>query len=155
MAFFERSARTERQLKWARIWFKQFAEFHRHAGETDWDFSADDVIAFSRSKLQRGMPAWKRQKMVQALMNFRRQVQKRPNDDLIPIHQKLQEIAARERAQESGAETIEEVVGKINPREPDVIQQYRRKLRLTGKKYSSERAYVAKVKAFMRDRGLK
>mgnify|MGYP001820470768 FL=1 len=34
--------------------------------------------------------------------------------DLVPIHSKLQQIVARERAKEWGAESIEEVVGKIN-----------------------------------------
>ena len=96
-----------------------------------------------------------RLKMVQSLMSFRTQVQKRPTDDLIPIHRKLQEIVAKERVKESGAESIEEVVGKIDPRESGVIQQYRRKLRLMGKKYATERAYVGKVKAFMRERALK
>ena len=154
MAFFERSARTERELKWARIWFNQFARFHQHCGESDWAFSAEEVIAFSRFHLKNGMPAWKRLKMVQALMNFRRQIQKRPTDDLVPIHSKLQEIVARERAKESGAESIEEVVGKINPREPDVIQQYRRKLRLTGKKYATEGPAGAQPPSRARPRGL-
>ena len=50
---------------------------------------------------------------------------------------------------------IEDVVGKINPREPDVIQQLRRKMRLMGRAYNTEKAYVQKVNAFMADRGLK
>ena len=154
MRFFERAERAERDLKWARIWFQQLASFHRRSDDANWEFSADDVIAFSRSKLQRGMPAWKRLKMVQSLMNYRKLIQHRSIDDLIGIHRKLQEVVARERLQQEGAETIEEVVGKINPREPDIIQEMRRKLRLMGKKYSTERAYVGKVKAFMRDRGL-
>ncbi len=121
MAFFERSARTERELKWARIWFNQFATFHQHQGDSQWEFSAQDVIEFSRFNLNRGMPAWKRLKMAQSLMNFRRQLQNRPTNDLVPIHCKLQEVVARERVNEAGVESIEEVVGKINPREPDVI----------------------------------
>ena len=80
MAFSERSARTERELKRARIWLNQFAKFHQHYGESDWAFSAEEVIAFSRFHLKNGMPAWKRLKMVQALMNFRRQIQKRPTE---------------------------------------------------------------------------
>lgn len=155
MALFERSARTERDLKWARIWYQQLAAFHHRGDQSRWEFAAEDVIAFSRSKLQQGMPAWKRLKMVQSLMNYRRLVLDRPHGDLIGVQQKLQEIVAHERIHQDGVETIEEVVGKINPREPDVIQQYRRKLRLLGKKYATERAYVGKVKAFMQDRGLK
>jgi integron integrase len=44
---------------------------------------------------------------------------------------------------------------KLNPREPDIVQAYRRKLRLEGKAYNTEKAYVGKVRAFMTDRGLK
>ncbi len=155
MTFFERAARAERDLKWAQIWFKQLAMFHQHSGDEHWEYSADDVIAFSRCKLNGGMPAWKRLRMVQSLMNYRKLVQNRSFDDLVPVHQKLQEVVARERLRQDGVETIDEVVGKINPQEPDVIQQLRRKLRVMGMKYSTERAYVGKVKAFMRDRGLK
>ena len=126
MAFFERSARTERELKWARIWFNQFARFHQHCGESDWAFSAEEVIAFSRFHLKNGMPAWKRLKMVQALMNYRRQIQKRPIDDLVPVHSKLQEIVARERAKESGAESIEEVVRREAPKGVNVFWETRR-----------------------------
>ncbi|KAA5538538.1 integron integrase [Roseiconus nitratireducens] len=113
------------------------------------------MIAFSKDQRDRGVPAWKRQSMVQGLIVFRQSVQNLSSTDLIPIHQKLGEIAAWERAQDEGAETIEDIVGKINPREADVIQQLRRKLRFHGKKYSTEKAYVGKVKAFMRARGLK
>jgi site-specific recombinase XerD len=46
-------------------------------------------------------------------------------------------------------------VGKIDPKEPDVIQAMRRALRLNKKEWNTEKAYVGKVYAFMRDRGLK
>lgn len=46
-------------------------------------------------------------------------------------------------------------MGKINPREPDVIQALRRSLRLQGKAFNTEKAYVQKVRAFMASRGLK
>lgn len=155
MSVFERSDRQQQALKWAHIWFKQLCQFHQREPAPDWEFTCEEVIAFSRSKRDKGTPAWKRKSMVEGLAVYRRVVQKASIEDLRPIAAKLGEIAAWERAQEDGVETIEEVVGKINPREPDVIQEYRRKLRLTGKKYATERAYVGKVKAFMRDRGLK
>ena len=66
----------------------------------------------------------------------------------------LQERLDRERLEE-GDVSIEDVVGKINPREPDVIQQLRIQLRLKGRAYNTEKAYVQKVRAFMGDRGLK
>ena len=75
MAVLKRSSGTERDRKWASIWFTQLAAFHRRKGEPGWQFTADDVIAFSRSKLKTGMPAWKRLKMVHGLMS-RHEVEK-------------------------------------------------------------------------------
>ena len=155
MALFVRADRQENELKWAHIWFKQFAVFHKQRVEPSWKFSADDVISFSRYKRDNGMPGWKRKAMVEGLIAYRRHVQQLPIDDLQPIRQTLSEIAALERARADGVEDIEEIAGKINPQEPDIIQQLRRTLRLQGKAYSTERAYVGKVKAFMSERGLK
>lgn len=112
MAFFERSARTQRERKGAKIWFRKFDAFHQHPGDLDWEDSANDVISFYRFKLKKGIPAWKRLKMVQSLMNFLTQVQNRPADDLVPIHGKLQEIVTKERVVEAGAESIEEGMGR-------------------------------------------
>ena len=158
MALFVRSDRQENEQKWAHIWFKQLAVFHKRRVEPSWKFTANDVIAFSRHKRDNGMPGWKCQRMVDGLMAYRRFVQKVTADDLQPISRKLVEVAALERARADGVkdiEDIEEIAGKINPRESDIIQQLRRKLRLLGKQYSTERAYVGKVKAFMSARGLK
>ncbi|MCO8125385.1 integron integrase [Stieleria sp. TO1_6] len=154
MDYFERSNRRDRETKWAHIWFKQFALFHQRPADPQWQFTVDDVVAFCRHKRDNGMPAWKRQSMVEGLINYRQIKQHTGADDLQPIRRKLGEIAAWERAKSDGVEDIEEVVGKINPREPDVIQELRRKLRVLGKQYSTERAYVSKVKAFMSARGL-
>lgn len=51
-------------------------------------------------------------------------------------------------------ETIEGVVGKIDPRLPEAIQALKRVMRLKGNPYNSEKAYVGKVNAFMKDFGL-
>ena len=42
--------------------------------------------------------------------------------------------------------TPEEMVGKINPREPELIQELRRKLRLGGRAWNTEVAYVKWVR---------
>lgn len=155
MSSFVRPDRQENERKWAHIWFKQLAVFHKRQPESSWKFSVDEVIALSQYKRDNGMPAWKRKAMVDGLMAYRRLVQKLPNEDLRPIAAKLEEIAGWERAKSEGIDDIEEIAGRINSKEADVIQQLRRKLRLQGKKYSTERAYVGKVRAFMSARGLK
>ena len=55
---------------------------------------------------------------------------------------------------EQDDEVIADVVGKIDPREPDVIQASRRKLRLMRREFATEKAYVGKVRAFMTEFGL-
>ena len=50
--------------------------------------------------------------------------------------------------------TPEDMIGKINPREPEMIQNLRRSLRLAGKARNTEIAYVKWVRRFMKSRGV-
>jgi protein-tyrosine-phosphatase len=52
-------------------------------------------------------------------------------------------------------DVIEEAPGRINPHDPDIIQQMQRTLRLQGRKFNTEKAYLKKVRQFMRERCLK
>ncbi|TWU46193.1 Tyrosine recombinase XerD [Rubripirellula tenax] len=154
MSMFEKPSRAEQELKWAKIWFKQFSNFHKRSGKTGWDFSPDDVILFLRSKRDQRMPAWKRMKILNGLLVYRRFEQELPIDPFAFIVDKMKEIVANERAKQDGYDTIEDVVGKIDPKESDAIQQFRRALRKDGMRLQTERSYVGKVKAFMADRGM-
>ncbi|QDT03039.1 hypothetical protein K227x_14180 [Rubripirellula lacrimiformis] len=44
MDMFSKPTQAEQDLKWAKIWFKQFAGFHQRHKQADWDFSPDHVI---------------------------------------------------------------------------------------------------------------
>lgn len=154
MKAFLKPSTAEQDLKWAKIWFGKFCEFHRRSRLSDWDFSPDDVIAFLRWKLSANVPAWKRMKILHGLLIYRRFVQDRSIDAFAPIREKMQEIIMIERARNDGHDSIEEAVGKIDPNESDAIQAFRRGMRKAGLRRKTERSYVGKVKAFMRDRGL-
>ena len=117
------------QKDWADIWFGKLAKFHQIDHPASWHFSEEEVIAFLKSKVKAGEPAWKRLKIVQALITYRNTVLKSKEPRLEHIRAKLQEFDSQEKARAAGAPTEEELVGKINPREPDVIQQMRRNLR--------------------------
>lgn len=42
---------AEQSLRWAWVWFAQLACFHHHdKGERNWQFSANEVVGFLRSK---------------------------------------------------------------------------------------------------------
>ena len=111
------------------------------------------VIAFLRSKVKEKMPTWKRLKIVQGLIWYRNNVRKSERPKLEHIRSKLRDMAAKEREVESEAASteaaIDGIVGKINPCEYDVIQALRRAIRVIGRKFNTEKAYVGKVCAFM------
>lgn len=146
--------RVAEQEQYAQFWFDTLARFHGIPEPPVWVFTEEHVIEFLRSKLKSGMPTWKRLRIVEGLIRYRNKVRKSATPRLEPIRAKLQEMMVAEKFRE-GKETIEDVVGKINPREEDVVQLLRRTLRLQGKAYNTEKAYVQKVRAFMADRGLK
>lgn len=154
MSMFSKSDRFEQEMKWAKIWFGKLAHFHGRGGQLDWDFAVQDVVVFLQSKRDQDMPAWKRLKILKGLLMFRRVVQERPIDPFMFMVEKLNDVVASERAKQDGYATIEDVVGKIDPKEPDAIQQFRRALRKDGMKLQTERSYVGKLRAFMSDRGL-
>jgi Phage integrase, N-terminal SAM-like domain len=146
--------RQQATEKYAKLWFEGLAKFHQIKEPAVWVFTEEHVTAFLRSKLKTGMPTWKRLKIVEGLICYRNRVRQSATPRLEPIRAKLQEILIAEKHSQSEV-PIEDVVGKINPREPDVIQALRRALRLQGKAFNTEKAYVQKVLAFMEDRGLK
>ncbi len=147
----------ETRDKWAHVWFEKLCRFHRRSIQPTWQFTAEDVVLFLRSHLKRNTPAWKRLKIVESLMCYRRYVQNLPCDDLKPIQSKLEEISLAERMNNidgAGGEGILEEVGFIDPSEPDVIQNLRRMVRRRQDSLATERAYVSNVRAFMRERAL-
>ena len=154
---FSKPGKADRELGWAKIWFKKLAIFHGHtdrAAQRDWAFNADQVIEFLRSKRDAGFPAWKRLKIIRGLMIYRQVILQQSDEDLVPLLKKMEEIVVAQRAQGAGYATIEEAAGKINPNEPDAIQQFRIALRRDGMRLATERSYVGKLKAFMADRAL-
>ncbi|WP_233215835.1 integron integrase [Rhodopirellula bahusiensis] len=148
----------QNQVKWSKIWFDTMCRFHGRKPQPTWEFTPDDAIAFLKDHLRRKTPAWKRLKIIESLMFYRRHVQAGSPDDLKFIHTKLQSLAREEKIKQmcqGEEEEIDDVIGHIDPKEPDVIQNLRRATRLRHDKLETERAYVSNVRAFMRERGLK
>ncbi len=151
---YSKPSRFQQNFKWAKIWFRKLVEFHKRPNQRDWQFNDDDVIAFLRSKRDQDTPAWKRLKILEGLIHFRTVIQGRPIGDLLAVRNKMLQIVQIERVHRAETNVIEESVGKINPKESDAVQEFRRQLRRTGMKLKTESSYVGKLKAFMVDRGL-
>lgn len=148
----------ENRDKWAKIWFEKLCVFHERKPTPTWEFTKRDVLAFLRDHLQRKTPTWKRLKIIESLMCYRKYVQNLDCDELKILQGKLEETLRAERHEDlknAGAEEITDEIGYIDPREPDVIQSLRRTIRGKQDALETERAYVSDVRRLMRDRGLK
>ena len=73
--------------------------------------------------------------------------------ELQVVQKKLRQFALNDKLKRTSG-SIEEAVGKINPNEQDAVQEFRRKLRVMGREYNTEKAYVKWLKRFMKTRGL-
>ena len=138
---------------WARIWFFKLAKFHSISTPLRWDFTCEDVIQFLKSKVKQGVPAWKRLKIVDGLIVYRLAIMKSDLPELRVVQKKLRQFALNDKLKRASG-SIEEAVGKINPNEQDAVQEFRRKLRVMGREYNTEKAYVKWLKRFMKTRGL-
>ena len=152
--FSKKRGKADNSESQARRWFSELANYHCIRQRDAWRFDETDVISFLKAKVKQSMPTWQRLAVVESLIWYRNHVLKTDQPSLQKVRAALQERLDRERLEE-GDVSIEDVVGKINPREPDVIQQLRIQLRLKGRAFNTEKAYVQKVRAFMGDRGLK
>ena len=150
------SSVEDKDEKYAHLWFASFCKFHNIPDNESqqWDFDEKHVLAFLRDKRAKKMPTWKRLKIVHGLIWYRNHIRRSREPRLEHLRAKLQEDVINENFEQQ-EQTIEEAVGKIDPKEPDVIQAMRRALRLNNKEWNTEKAYVGKVYAFMRDRSLK
>ena len=106
------------------------------------------MIEFCRTLLASGTPAWQRLQAVRAIECYRNLVQKTSQPDLSSIRMKLLERASKER-NTGGLSDEPNVVGYIDSQEMEIVQEFRRALRISGKAMRTERAYVKWLKQFL------
>lgn len=106
------------------------------------------MIHFLRSKVKARVPAWKRLKIVDGLICYRNRRLQSQSPELESIRAALQQRAIDEKHRED--DEIGEVASKINPKDPDIIQQMQRTMRYQRKAPNTEIAYVGAVKKFMK-----
>ena len=128
-------------------WFARYARL-QDCSTVDVPISVERVIAFCRVLLTSKTPAWQRLQAVRAIECYRNLVQKTSEPDLSSIRKKRTELASRER-NSGGLSDEPHVVGFIDPGEIEIVQEFRRWLRLSGKAMRTERAYVKWIKQFL------
>jgi integron integrase len=143
--------------EWFPRWIRRYASScQATAGNVT--VGESEIIAFLRSLREHGTPAWQRLQAVRAVEAYRALVLKASAPDLQHIRLALSRLAEQEKqrgaADESpGLRDERQLVGRIDPSEPPVIQQVRRELRLRHKALPTERAYVGWLLRFIRHCG--
>jgi integron integrase len=151
---------------WPLIWYQKLAQFHKIPHGNEWNFTQQHVIEFLIAQRRANKKTFTRIQIVEALIQFQKRRPKLQNQaDLRDIKTKLQKLLRQEQKEQahkpsnSGVpnfyQPTAEVKGRIDPSEPDVIQQFRIKMRSGKHQYSTEKAYVRQVQFFMRERQLK
>jgi integron integrase len=141
-------------IDWGQVWFTKLARFHGVGEPAKWTFGRDEVVAYLKSLKAYGTPTWKRLRAVEGLMEYQRSARKGEAPFLADMRDILQERAGQERLGSAEGDEVDESPGKIDPNEPEVIQELRRALRVQHKALKTERAYVGRVWAFMEKRQL-
>lgn len=151
-------ARYSRNDKeWFPKWLKRYAAGKQTTGRL-LPVTEDSVIQFSKSLLQSGTPAWQRLQAVRTVEAYRELVLQTPDPCLKNIKRQLEILAASEQHDGTASgrpdtRSEQQLIGPINPEEPEVVQLYRRELRLRHKALRTEQAYVGWIVRFIRHCG--
>ena len=143
---------SKNERAWFPRWIRRFHGFLREERISQSDLSCDTVVSFLRRLVDNQVPAWQRQQAAKAIgayevFRFRRQV-----NGLSEVIQKLGQIARQERFLSGGQPSdndVADLIGNIDPAEPEVIQMVRRECRVTGLMRRTEIAYVGWIKRFL------
>ena len=116
------------------------------------------VIAFLRSLRDSKTPAWQRLQAVRAVEAYQRITLGTTEPSLRAIRLTLSRLADQETAipdprDRPGTRDERHLVGIIDPREPPILQQTRRELRLRHKALRTEQTYVGWIERFIRHCG--
>lgn len=138
--------------KWFPLWLRRYSTGARQNENGHFCLTIPSVIEFSRMLLESRAPAWQRLQAVRSLDCYRELVLRSESPNLQPIILKLSRLAAGERKYPLDSPTDKELQalrGKIDPREPKLVQALRGELRVLHYSYETEKAYTKWCKRFM------
>ena len=143
-------------LDWFPKWLKRYYSFgngsDKSNGKKKSVFSQDSVIAFSKSLVKSGTPAWQRLQAIRAVEAYATLVLKTASLDLSKVRKTLKRLAEQEKIESaSNSDGLrQQRVGEIDNREPVIIQQMRREIRYQYKDLDTEKAYVGWARRFIK-----
>ena len=135
---------------WFGRWVDEYRRFCRVGPHDAIPISQDWVIGFLRNEKAKGRQAWQRLQMVKAIELYQTAVLGTKSPPLADIRETLAQFVRQHPVSTPKKESMIDVAGVIDPNEPEPIQELRRQLRLLGREYSTEKAYVKWARQFVR-----
>lgn len=145
---YKRNSKGSKKNDWDRIWLDEYRQFLRLRSGDAFTIETSQVVDFLIELKGRGEKAWQRMQALKAIKSSAGRDLRMSTDHLNDIAAKLQILVDRERAvaEEENPSEIREL---INPNEPVVVQNLRRRLRMKHNPYSTEKSYVRYAKQFI------
>jgi integron integrase len=140
--------------KWFPRWIRRYAATVTAdgTGRKRLPMTESTVIRFLRELRDNGTPAWQRLQAVRAVELYRDLVLNTDQPALYDIRRTLGRLADQDKAAGGGDSAVaneQQLVGRIDPHEPEIIQQMRRELRVRRKARTTERAYIGWIRRFI------
>ncbi len=137
---------------WFPRWIRRY-EVVATSGQGPLSVTEAEVVQFLQALRDNGTPAWQRLQAVRAIECYRNLVLESHLPALHHIRQTLGRLADRERAGDKssgiGSHDEQQLVGRIDSCEPEIIQQMRREMRLRRLALDTEKAYTGWIKRFI------
>ena len=137
-----------------RLWFGRWVGAYRKScgvGPHDMiPVERDSVIGFLQQQKTKGRKAWQRLQILRAIVYYRDNILETAEPDLSDVRLALTKAAEVGRTSDAPSRSDIDVIGNIDPNEPEPIQNLRRKLRMLHRSPKTEKAYVLRVRQFLR-----
>ncbi len=154
------SGLAKNDAQWWPKWMETYARSVHQVDAPRIDISRESLISLLQRMRDSGKSAWVRLQVVRAVEFYQKSVLQSVVPDLCDVVMTLEKLARKERAEKhstdlnsghSGAEPVDDkmLIGRIDPREPLLLQKIRTLMRIRHYAVRTERAYVGWIQRFV------
>lgn len=146
--------------QWWPKWMETYARSVHQVDAPRIDISRESLISLLQRLRDSGKSAWVRLQVVRAVEFYQKSVLQSSVPDLSDVRLTLEQLAKKERAEKrhadansghAGADPVDDkmLIGRIDPREPALLQEIRTLMRIRHYAVRTERAYVGWIQRFV------
>ena len=158
------SGLAKSDAQWWPKWMERYARSVHQVDAPRIDISRGSLISLLQRLRDSGKSAWVRLQVVRAVEFYQKSVLQSSVPDLSDVRLTLEQLARKERAEKrhsdansghAGADPVDDkmLIGRIDPREPALLQEIRTLMRVRHYAVRTERAYVGWIQRFVNSIG--